>query len=93
VDGVIDVENKQESTEWISHEGEGAMLKLEWDEEIIIDKIRMYDSPAEISFPPKKVRWVKFTITKGSADISTATTLVPGKRLGISEIEVFEARE
>jgi len=124
VDGVIDVEKKHEFTEWISHEGEGAMLKLEWDKEEVIDKIRVYDSPAgdrwtkegyfvfsdgsmewmyaapansavtpaEISFPPKRVKWVKFTITKGSAEISTATTLVPGKRLGISEIEVFEAK-
>ena len=49
-------------------------------------------TPAEISFPSKRVKWVKFTITKGSAEISTATTLVPGKRLGISEIEVFEAK-
>ena len=47
-------------------------------------------TPAEITFPSKKVKWVKFTITKGSAEISAATTVVPGKRLGISEIEVFE---
>ena len=125
IDGVIDVKNKREESEWISHEGEGAMLKLEWDNEVVIDKIRIYDSPAgdrwtkegyfvfsdgsmewmyaapansattptEINFPAKKVKWVKFTITKGSAEISTATTLVPGKRLGISEIEVFEAEQ
>lgn len=125
VDGVIDVENKHRSTEWISHEGEGAMLKLAWNTEKLIDKIRIYDSPAgdrwtkegyftfsdgsmewmyaapsnsalkpaEISFPSKRVKWLKFTITKGSAELSTATTLVPGKRLGISEIEVFEAKQ
>lgn len=125
VDGIIDVENKMESAEWISHEGEGAMLKLEWDRERTIDKIRIYDSPAgdrwtrsgyfvfsdgsmewmyaapsnsalspaEISFTPRRVKWLKFTITEGSAEISTATTLVPGKRLGLSEIEVYEVNK
>ncbi len=124
VDGIINVENKNEFTEWISHEGEGAMIKLEWNGEKDINRIRIYDSPAadrwtkegyfefsdgsmewmyaapsnssktpaEISFPPKKVKWVKFTITKGNAEITTATTFIPGKRLGISEIEIFEAK-
>ena len=99
------------------------MLKLEWDEEKRIDRIRVYDSPAadrwtreayfvfsdgsmewmyaapsnsartpaEINFPPKNIKWVKFTITKGIAEVTKSTRVEPGKRLGISEIEVFEA--
>ena len=47
IDGVVDVENRDESKEWICQEGEGAMLKLEWDEEKTINKIRIYDSPSE----------------------------------------------
>lgn len=122
IDGIIDVENADVSKEWNSEEGEGAMIKLEWDKQRTINKIRIYDSPdtkrwtkegyfvfsdgsmewmyaapsnsartpTEISFPAKKVKWVKFTITRGTAEISTTTTLVPGKRLGIAELEVYE---
>ena len=121
IDGIIDIDNKQKSFEWISNEGKGAMLKLEWDEERVIDRIRIYDSPAgdrwtkegyfvfsdgsmewmyaapsnsaqtptEIRFPAKKIKWLKFTITDGMADMSTAW--IPGQRLGVSEIQVFEA--
>ncbi|MDE5417404.1 hypothetical protein L3049_05230 [Labilibaculum sp. DW002] len=121
IDGVIDVENKDKTKEWISQEGRGAMIKLEWDEEKVIDRIRVYDSPAgdrwtkegyfvfsdgsmewmyaapsnsaktptEIKFQPKKVKWVKFTITDGNAEMSTEW--LPGLRLGLSEIQVFEA--
>ena len=122
IDGVVDVLNKDASKEWVSEDGLGGMIKLEWDEEKTIDKIRIYDipdaerwtkegyfvfsdgsmewmyaapansgkTPTEISFAPKKVKWVKFTITKGEAEITKTTTFLPGKSLGISEIEVFE---
>lgn len=47
------------------------------------DKIRVFavpnnGSPKSISFPPKKARWVRFTVTDGIH-----------KNLGLSEIEVF----
>ena len=121
IDGIIDIENKDKTKEWISNEGKGAMIKLEWDEEKTIDRIRVYDSPAgdrwtkegyfvfsdgsmewmyaapsnsaktptEIKFPSKKVKWVKFTITDGNAEMSAGW--LPGLRLGVSEIQVFEA--
>ncbi|WP_282053879.1 DUF7402 domain-containing protein [Maribacter luteus] len=121
IDGIIDIENKDKTKEWISNEGKGAMIKLEWDEEKLIDRIRVYDSPAgdrwtkegyfvfsdgsmewmyaapsnsaktptEIKFPSKKVKWVKFTITDGNAEMSAGW--LPGLRLGVSEIQVFEA--
>jgi hypothetical protein len=47
-------------------------------------------TPAEISFPAKKVKWVKFTITKGIAEVTKTTTVEPGQRLGVAEIEIFE---
>jgi hypothetical protein len=124
VNGVIDVEGKSLRNEWISQEGEGAALKMEWETPHTIDRIRIYDSPshdrwlkegyfvfsdgtmewmyaapsnsaktpAEINFEPKTVRWVKFTITDGVADITKATQVEPGQRLGISEIQVFETQ-
>ncbi|MEL6304974.1 MAG: hypothetical protein AAFQ20_09320, partial [Bacteroidota bacterium] len=120
VDGVVDTENKDVTKEWISNEGRGAMIKLEWDEEKVIDRIRLYDSPAgdrwlksgyftfsdgslewmyaapsnsgqtptELTFPPKRIKWLKFTITEGLAEMSKAW--LPGLRLGVSEIQVFE---
>ncbi|RDY61127.1 DUF7402 domain-containing protein [Flagellimonas nanhaiensis] len=120
IDGIIDTKTGDKTKEWISHEGKGAMIKLEWDDAKTIDRIRVYDSPAadrwikegyfvfsdgsmewmyaapsngaqtptEIKFPPKTVKWVKFTITDGVADLSAAP--LAGLRLGVSEIQVFE---
>lgn len=125
VNGIIDIEGKSLRNEWISEEGEGAALKLEWATPRSIDRIRVYDSPAqdrwlkegyfefsdgsmewmyaapsnsaktpaEINFKPKEVSWVKFTITGGVADITKTTKTGPGKRLGISEIQVFETNK
>jgi len=45
-------------------------------------------TPTEIKFPPKKVKWVKFTITNGISEMSAAW--LPGLRLGVAEIQVFE---
>ena len=122
-DGIVDVDGKSLKNEWISEEGSGASLKLEWATPKIIDRVRIYDSPApdrwlqegylvfsdgsmewmlappsnsaktpaEINFTPRKVNWVKFTIVKGFSDQSKSTTTEPGKRLGIAEIQVFEA--
>ena len=86
-------------------------LQLEWDSEVCIDRIVIYDrasmtehlaggtlkfsdgtetgvvaipndgGPKEILFDAKKVRWVKFEANDGN-----------GKDIGLSEIEVFEAR-
>jgi hypothetical protein len=124
IDGIIDTKDMNLVYEWVSQEGEGAAIKLEWDEPVTVDRIRIYDSPeherwttegyfvfsdnsmewmyaapsnsaqtpAEISFEPKTVKWVKFTITKGvSNSITTSTDIEPGKRLGLSEIEVYKA--
>jgi hypothetical protein len=125
VDGVIDTEGQSLRHEWISQEGGGASLKLEWEQPRTIDRIRIYDSPAgdrwlkegyfefsdgtmewmyaapsnsaktpaEINFTPKEVKWLKFTITKGVAETTTTTSVEPGQRLGISEIQVFEEVE
>lgn len=122
VDGVIDIENHDNSKEWISNEGRGAMIKLEWDEEKVIDRIHIYDSPSEsrwlkegyfvfsdgsmewmnaapsnsaktpteIKFEAKKVKWIKFTITDGNAEMSKEW--LPGMRLGVSEIQVFQSK-
>lgn len=49
-------------------------------------------TPAEISFAPRQVRWVKFTIDEGDAAITTTTSVEPGKRLGVAEIQIFEKR-
>jgi hypothetical protein len=124
INGIVDVSGKSRRNEWISLEGGGAALKLEWDTPKTIDRIRIYDSPAndrwvqegyfvfsdgtmewmyaapsnsaktptEINFARKTVKWVKFTITHGIAEITTLTSTEPGQRLGISEIQVFEAK-
>lgn len=47
-------------------------------------------TPAEISFKPRKVNWVKFTIFSGLAPITRTTPVEPGQRLGVAEIEIFE---
>ena len=52
VNGIIDVDGKSLKNEWISEEGGGAFLKLEWDTPKTIDRIRIYDSPASD-------RWLK----------------------------------
>ncbi len=46
IDGIVDVEGKSIKYEWISEEGGGASLKLEWDTPRMIDRVRIYDSPA-----------------------------------------------
>ena len=121
VNGKVDTSGKSLENEWISQEGRGAALKLEWDTPKTIDRIHVYDSPAldrwlkegyfvfsdgtmewmyaapsnsaktpaEINFEPKTVKWIKFTITEGTAD-HTKVTSIGGQRLGISEIQVFE---
>ncbi len=122
INGIVDLEGQSLKNEWISEEGGGATFKLEWDTPRIIDRIRVYDSPAhgrwlqegyflfsdgtiewmyappsnsgktpaEINFKPKTVKWVKFNISKGIAEISKATSIEPGMRLGFAEIQVFE---
>ncbi len=125
INGKVDTEGHSLKNEWISQEGRGAALKLEWETPRVIDRIRVYDSPApdrwlkegyfvfsdgtmewmygapsnsaqtpaEINFEPRKVRWVKFTITDGIADITKTTKIEPGQRLGMSEIQVFETEK
>jgi hypothetical protein len=46
IDGIVDRDGKNPMHEWISEEGGGAILKLEWDKPRTINRIRIYDSPA-----------------------------------------------
>jgi hypothetical protein len=47
-------------------------------------------TPADVNFPSKKIKWVNFTITKGIAEATKTSKIEPGKRLLISEIEIFD---
>src|SRR5680860_89435 len=112
IDGVVDLDGINLRHEWVSQEGGGAIIKLEWDSPVTIDKIRIFDSPdpgrwtkegylvfsdgsmewmyaapsnsakapTEISFGPRTVKWVKFTITKGVSETISGSTIEPGKR-------------
>ncbi|HOP80030.1 MAG TPA: discoidin domain-containing protein, partial [Armatimonadota bacterium] len=115
VDGVISGYPASHSYEWASNkEQAGAWIRLDWDEEVTIDRIWLFDRPnlddhilsgeitfsdgttlkvgelandasdgVELSFPAKKVRWLKFTATEvGEKNVNT----------GLSEIAVFKAR-
>lgn len=115
VDGVISGYPASHSYEWASNkEQAGAWIRLDWDEEVTIDRIWLFDRPnlddhilsgeitfsdgttlkvgelandasdgVELSFPAKKVRWLKFTATEvGEKNMNT----------GLSEIAVFKAR-
>jgi hypothetical protein len=48
-------------------------------------------TPAGRNFAQKTVKWVKFAIVKGIADKCKTTSCEPGQRLGIAEIQLFEA--
>lgn len=115
IDGVIMVDGKGEwackgnVTSW----GEMYLpwIKLEWDKEVWVDKVVLYDRPSlkehtaggtlelsdgtsisvteipndgsakSISFPAKKIQWIRFQATDGD-----------GKDIGLSEVEVYKAR-
>lgn len=47
-------------------------------------------TPAELNFPPRATKWLRFTITKGVAPLCTSTTTEPGPLLGVAEIEVYQ---
>ena len=107
---VNDGKREEESHRWITEEGTGSWIRLEWNDKQAIQKIRLWDlpeidswilkgtftfsdgtteklhawtsnrayAPSEISFEPKTVSWVKFTIDQAS-----------GSKIGLGEMEVY----
>ena len=115
-DGVIRVAGKgcwvSKGTETFWGEIDLPWVKMEWNHEVCVDKVVLYDlpslksniasgvlrfsdgsaervlgipangAPRVVAFAPRRTRWVRFEATDGE-----------GSRLGLSEMEVYEAPE